>query len=148
MLIYAAYLLIWALTVSPILTVLFYHFRMYRRFADAEFPGCSPHCGFMLYDILGKRQDAFLNISVHKTPPNKLYTAYEGVPRNMTNAGALFRMQRMHKLRWHLPRAMPARTLKAWHQWFARRRSKASACCLLLAGREMHRAGFVHAASY
>ena len=54
MLIYAAYLLIWALTVSPISTVLIYHFRMYGRFADPEFFGGSAYCRLVLYQVKGQ----------------------------------------------------------------------------------------------
>jgi hypothetical protein len=61
-LIYAAYLLIWALTVSPISTVLIYHFRMYGGFADAEFLGSAAHRGPVLYNVKRQLAGALLDI--------------------------------------------------------------------------------------
>ena len=62
MLIYAAYLLIWPLTVSPILTVLIYHFRMHRALADVELPGGGTHRRPVLYDVEGHLAGPLLNI--------------------------------------------------------------------------------------
>ena len=55
------------------------HVLMHRGFADAELPRGCTHRGFMLDNVFRKRQHAFFYISVHKTPPNKLCKAYEGV---------------------------------------------------------------------
>ncbi|SCJ26531.1 Uncharacterised protein [uncultured Flavonifractor sp.] len=61
-LIYAACLPIWALTVSPILTVLIYYFHMYRRFADAELPGGAAHRGSVLYNVKRQLTGALLDV--------------------------------------------------------------------------------------
>ena len=67
MLIYAAYLLIWALTVSPISTVLIYHFRMNGGFADAEFFGGGADCGPVFDNVLSQRDGALFDVPFQKT---------------------------------------------------------------------------------
>ena len=52
------------LTLSPILTVLFYHFRMYGAFADTEPAGGFAHGGAVLDDICGQLAGSLLNISL------------------------------------------------------------------------------------
>jgi len=66
-LIYAAYLLIWALTVSPISTVLIYHFRMDRGFADAEFLCCGADRGPVFYDVLSQAFRPLLHVTFQNT---------------------------------------------------------------------------------
>lgn len=70
-LIYAACLPIWALTVSPILTVLIYYFHMHRGFADVEFPSRGAHRGLVLYDVQGQLTGPFFHVSFHTatSPP-------------------------------------------------------------------------------
>ena len=65
MLIYAAYLLIWPLTVSPILTVLIYHFRMDGGLGDAELLGSAPDGGLVLYDVKRQLAGALLDVPFH-----------------------------------------------------------------------------------
>ena len=88
MLIYAAYLLIWPLTVSPILTVLIYHFRMHRTLADSKLLRRLTHRSVMVYDVIGDFHCPFLNIFFHGiTPENVFYNLcfhmkkYAGFPQ-------------------------------------------------------------------
>ena len=68
MLIYAAYLPVWALTVSPISTVLIYHFHMYGGFADAEFLGGGTNGRPVLYQVLGKLAGSLFQIVSNMAP--------------------------------------------------------------------------------
>ena len=68
MLIYAAYLLIWALTVSPISTVLIYHFHMDGGFADAELFGGGTDGSTALYDVKGEIARPLLHVAFDSAP--------------------------------------------------------------------------------
>ena len=50
------------LILSPILTVLFYHFRMDSAFADAELFGGGADSGPVFYDVLSKRDGTLLDV--------------------------------------------------------------------------------------
>ena len=80
MLIYAAYLLIWPLTGSPISTVLIYYFRMYRALGDAELLcRCTDRCP-LLNNVLGQHDRPLLNVSFQTAPlpPISVAPFYEG----------------------------------------------------------------------
>ena len=64
MLIYAASLLIWAFTVSPILTVLIYHFRMYSALADAELFGGGAYRRLVLNYVFRQLTGALFNVRI------------------------------------------------------------------------------------
>lgn len=49
-------------------TVLYYHFYMYRRFTNSEFPGCLAHGRLMFNDITCDFYRPFFNIFFHKNP--------------------------------------------------------------------------------
>ena len=75
MLIYAACLSLWALTVSPILTVLIYYFRMYGTFANSELAGGLPHGGAAFNDVIAQLQHTLADIVLQfRAPPSQAYT--------------------------------------------------------------------------
>lgn len=57
------------LILSPILTVLFYHFCMYGGFTHAELLCGTAHSSFVLYDILPQHGGSVLNILLHRNTP-------------------------------------------------------------------------------
>ena len=61
-LIYAACLPIWALTVSPISTVLIYHFHMYSRFRNSEFLCRGADGGAVLDHVHSQTAGPFLDV--------------------------------------------------------------------------------------
>ena len=65
MLIYAVCLALWALTVSPILTVLIYHFRMDGRFGDTELFGGGADGGVVGEKIFREIACACFHVRVH-----------------------------------------------------------------------------------
>ena len=77
MLIYAACLPIWALTVSPILTVLIYYFRMHGGFADPEFFGGGPYRRPVLYQVKSQFLGPLLQILFDSAPLLQAVPLYE-----------------------------------------------------------------------
>ena len=63
-----AYLLIWPLTVSPILTVLIYYFHMHRGLADAEFPRRRTHRCPVFYQVKGQLTGPLLHVPFDSAP--------------------------------------------------------------------------------
>lgn len=77
MLIYAARLPIWALTVSPILTVLIYYFCMDSGLTDAELFGGGADRGPVFYEVMGQLHGPLLQIVANRAP--LLYTFAAGL---------------------------------------------------------------------
>nr|DAZ35980.1 MAG TPA: hypothetical protein [Caudoviricetes sp.] len=55
-------MLIWPLTVSPILTVLIYYFHMYRTLTYSKFFRSLPYCCLFFNNIIGYFNCPFFNI--------------------------------------------------------------------------------------
>lgn len=72
MLIYAACLSLWALTVSPILTVLIYHFLVYSRFGYMKLLGGGADRRVVFNNILTEFDGSFFNGSFHVYHPLQL----------------------------------------------------------------------------
>ena len=71
------YLLIWPLTVSPILTVLIYYFHMYRTFADSKLLRRLADSSLCLYNIITNFYCTLFNIIFQgKSPENTVFTMY------------------------------------------------------------------------
>ena len=88
MLIYAARLPIWALTVSPILTVLIYYFCMDGGLADTEFFGGGPHRRLVLYQVKSQFFGPLLQIFFDSAPLLQAVLLYERSGGKRTENGA------------------------------------------------------------
>lgn len=65
------------LTLSPILTVLFYHFRMYRTLTNSKLIRRLSNRSIVLNNIFGYLHSSFLNIAFQKNSPEILiFTLY------------------------------------------------------------------------
>ena len=77
MLIYAACLPIWALTVSPILNVLIYNYHLYRGLADAELFRGGADGRPVFYEVKGQLPGPLFQILSDRAP--LLYTFAAGL---------------------------------------------------------------------
>ena len=74
------------LTLSPILTVLIYHFRMDRALAYPKFLRRLPHRGIVVYDVIGNGNGPLFDIILQKKTPQNSFL------QSMKNSEGLYRL--------------------------------------------------------